>query len=389
LKRILAQSDLKNKIISNEIFGSTPPSLIVGESQYPKVNAGILLPPVAGDTTIYDSPKIWYQNRMSIEDVFQFRISLVNARKKFQISSAVNPDRELEMIQNIAASSTHLDTEVILKKKPRIAVYFDPHAPPYGPTGLLEKAVITENPKIDRKIDYVISDVDLKAQNAILDLYKHRYDVYQISKMLSVGLLGMKIQRKLVPTKWSITATDSIITNNLLKQVKSQQLISEYQLFEANYMGNYFEILLLPTSWMFEQIEMAVPGGVWMGKREEPIMMVDHEFYWGRKTYASNVAGAYYCSKLAVLEYLSSIKKQAGILIVREIRPEYYAPIGVWKVRECVRDAMKKKPLILNNLADAIKRIDKILIIKSHIWSKKSKIIDSVEHQRKIEEFIK
>lgn len=389
LKRILAQSDLKNRITSNEIFGSTPPSLIVGEYAYPKVNAGILLPPVTGNTSIYDSPKTWYQKRMSIEDVFQFRIALINARKKFQVSSAVNPDRDLEIIQEIAASSTSLDTEVKLKKKPKIAVYFDPHAPPYGPIGLLEKANITENPKIDRKVDYVISDLDLKAQNAVLDLYQHGYDVYQISKILSVGLLGMKIQRKLVPTKWSITATDSIIANKLLKEVKEHQLINEYRLFEANYMGNYFEILLLPTPWVFEQIEMAVPGGVWVGKREEPIIISDHEFYWGRKDYASNVAGAYYAAKLALLEYLSSIKKQAGVLIVREIRPEYYAPIGVWKIRECVRDAMRTKPLFFNNLIDAIERINEMLIIKSSIWSKKSKIIDLVEHQRKIEEYTK
>ncbi len=381
--------NIKRLITSKEIFGSTPPSILVGEAEYPKINAGILLPPETGDTSFFDAPKRWYQKRMSLEDVFQLRVSLVNARRKFPVSSAVNPDRNLEMIQDIAASSASLDTEVTLKKIPRMAIYFDPHAAPYGPTGLLEKAKLAENPKIDRKVDYIISDIDYKAQPAVLDLYKHGYDVYSISKIFSVGLLGVKIQRKLVPTKWSITATDSIVTNQLLKEVKQFSSISDYRVFENNYMGNYFEIILLPTSWMFEIVEMAVPGGPWTKEYHKPIIASDHEFYWGRKDYASNVAGAYYAGKLGVLEYLKKIRRQAGVLIIREIRPEYYASVGVWKIRETVRDAMQNKPLVFNIFEEAVQRIDAMMITKSQFWKSYSSIYDNIFHQKKLKEFVR
>lgn len=389
LKIVLANLQIKSLITSNEIFGSSPPAIVVGEDQYPNINAGILLPPETGDTMIFDAPKAWYQQRMGLEDIFQYRISLVNAKKRFENTSARNPDKYLGMIQEIAASSLSLDTEVTLKNKPRIALYFDPHAPPYGPTGLLEKARITENPKIERKVDYVTSDTDLKAVKGVNILYKEGYDVYHISKILSVGLLGLKIQRKLVPTKWSITATDSIIINNLLKEVKHYNLINEFRIYEGNYLGNYFEIILVPTQWMFEQIEMAVAGGPWTQGRKEPIITTDYEFYWGRKTYAENVAGGYYAAEVAVLDFLESIKRQAGVLIVREIRPEYYAPIGVWKVREIVRDALKKKPIIVENINEAIRRIDTLFMTKSSTWKKYSKILDSIYNQKKLSQFIK
>jgi len=387
LKRILLQYDLKSKITANDIFGATPPSIMVGEHAYPKVNVGILLTPERGDASIHDAPKIWYQLKMSIEDVFKLRLNLVNARKHFNVDLATKPDRYLDAMQQIAASSLSLDTEVKLTKKPLISLHFDPSSAPYGPVGTLEKVEITDNPKIDRRVDYIISDTDYKAETAMLDLYKHGYDVYNISKILSVGLLGVKIQRKLVPTKWSITAADSTIIKFLLHEVKENQQISEYQLYEANYMGNYFEILFIPTPWMFEVVEIAVPGAAWMQGRKAPIITSDHEFHWGRKTYAENVAGGYYAAELAVLEHLSSIKKQAGVLIVREIRPEYYAPIGVWKVRECVRDAMSKKPLVFNNLSEALKRIDSLFITKSDFWKRESKILEYIKNQKSLKQF--
>ena len=58
------------------------------------------------------------------------------------------------------------------------------------------------------------------------------------------------------------------------------------------------------------------------------------------------IAGAYFAAKLAVAEYLFKNQIQAGVMILREIRPEYAIPVGVWQVREGIREAMKNKPVI-------------------------------------------
>ena len=63
------------------------------------------------------------------------------------------------------------------------------------------------------------------------------------------------------------------------------------------------------------------------------------------------IAGAYFAAKLGILEYLTSFKKRkCSVLVFREIRPEYLVPLGVWQIREGVRDALRTKqnvPILL------------------------------------------
>jgi len=73
--------------------------------------------------------------------------------------------------------------------------------------------------------------------------------------------------------------------------------------------------------------------------------MTDYEGYGGRKIYASNTVGGYYAARLSALEYLKKIKKQASVLLLRFITGEYYAPLGVWVVREAVRKTLTEKAL--------------------------------------------
>ena len=44
-------------------------------------------------------------------------------------------------------------------------------------------------------------------------------------------------------------------------------------------------------------------------------------------------------SRLAVLEHLESVGRQAKCLVLREVSDDYWAPVGVWQIRESVRNA--------------------------------------------------
>jgi len=48
--------------------------------------------------------------------------------------------------------------------------------------------------------------------------------------------------------------------------------------------------------------------------------------------------------RLAVLEHLSKVHRQAKVFIFREAYPDYILPVGVWQVRENCRNAMKQTP---------------------------------------------
>jgi hypothetical protein len=243
----------------------------------------------------------------------------------------------------------------------------------------LLQARLIGNTKVERKVDYIVSDVDFKATNAVAQLYKLKIPTSRIQKMLSAGLLGVKIERKFVPTRWSITAVDDMLGKAIGQRVKDYQDLSEIRLFFNEYIGNQYFILLVPGAYQYELIEM------WniFGKQS---ISSDYEHYWGRKTYASVTAGAFYAGRLAAMEYLDKVKRQAAVLIVRNVTEEYSMPLGIWQLRESVRDAFNKTHEKFDSIANAVKKISEKFGDK---WVGESKLVKNLKDQRKIVQFLK
>jgi hypothetical protein len=98
------------------------------------------------------------------------------------------------------------------------------------------------------------------------------------------------------------------------------------------------------------------------------------------------IAGAYFAAKLGVLEYLAKNKIQSGVVILREIRPEYAIPVGVWQVREGVREAMKQKSLFADNFDDAILLASNKMSISKSEWLDNGNIL-KLMHQKTLSDF--
>jgi len=370
------------KAIENvkDFTGTSPPGLFVGRAFYPKIFVGILAPPQHQENAeILDFPEKWYEQKASIEDILNYRGQLIYSR--FKTSSVKRPSGKLtEVIQELTMSSKPTDVEIQLKKQPTFRFNVNFWTTPIGNPAPIVQARLTENPSVDRKVDYLVSDYDIKAQAAVNELYKHGIFVSKIEKIFSAGLLGVMIQRKFVPTRWSITAVDDIISKSLMERVKTYPELDEILLFSNEYLANHFEILLIPGSYQYEFIE------AWDLDKGYPTIASDYENYWGRETYADNTHGAFYAARLAVMGYLEKIKRQAIVLIVREIKPEYYAPVGVWKIRETVKDAFNKQPEKIETKDQAINRICQRMTIK-YKWIRKSQLLKNLRQQTKISQF--
>ena len=364
---------------AKSFIGTSPPSIFVGRAFYPKVYVGILSPPTQQPAAeVLDSPEKWYQNKSSIDQIVGYRGQLIYSRFRSNIHSF--KDKLLDITQELAMSKRQADVEIELKKNPKFEFSFDPWiVTPIGNPAPLLNAKLTENPSVDRKVDYLVSDADIKATNAVRELYLHSIPVSRIQKIFSAGLLGMKIERKLVPTRWSITAVDDIVGKILTGKIKDHQELGEIQLFSNEYIGNHYEILLLPGTYQYELVECWTSSG-----RTE--FYSDYEPFWGRKTYATNTHGAFYAGRLAVSEYLDKIKRQASVLIVREILPSYEIPLGIWQMRETVRGALGQPFERFDSVEKALKRIAERLSVKSR-WQFKSKLLKNLKEQKKISEF--
>ena len=106
--------------------------------------------------------------------------------------------------------------------------------------------------------------------------------------------------------------------------------------WQYSHLGNYYSVVMMPDSvWSFEMIES------WYAGDGKMAVGADYEDARGLDHYPS-IAGAYFSARLAVAEHLSRRRRKASALVLREIHPEYVMPVGVWQIREGVREAMKK-----------------------------------------------
>lgn len=388
---LVAKSEARFKVeksIQNKDFQGSSPSPFIGRFGYPYVNVGFLSPPEIKDNAWeYDAPRYWAQHDYTIKDVINFRSELINSNKKAFIKGQ---GKTLDIAQEIGMASAPVDLEVHLEDKPKFRVQTDSYMAPQGPNAKLKRAEITSNTKVHTKVDKVVSDTDLKARDALIYLQKHNFDETFLSKLLSVGTLGIKKNRKLVPTRWSITAADDTLGKNLIDEIKHYSE-SGHNLFFGSYLGNYYLILLFPDVWGYELFETYLPNVSWNVTKEIQYT-TDYEPYKGRKYYAENCAGGYYTVRLAVSEYLKRIKRQASVLAIRVITGEYAAPLGVWVTREATRKAMNNKPLDFSSkelmLEYARKLINQKFGCSIDKILKESLLLKELSQQKKLVNFI-
>ncbi len=371
--------------IEHNFSGSSPPDLFVGQYNYPYVYTGILAPAEhVHNANELSSPEHWFDKKLSISNILENRGRLIYSR--FTTNVKKQPGKLLNVMQEVSMSKQPCDIEFFLAKKPKTELSLSYRLAPIGNPAPLINARIESNPKIDNKVDYIVSDTDLKSVEAIKLLHQYKFDTSTIIKLLSAGLLGFKHQRKLVPSRWSVTAVDDTISKHLMNRIKDYKVINEFRVYNEEYLGNHYEILFLPKPWLFEVIEAKLPGSCW-NHDTIPYLVQDYEDNFRRKTYAANVSGAYYSCRLAVTEHLSNLKRQASVLVLREVSKDYYAPCGVGILRELVRSAMRKKPELFNTLESALNRISSRLKIPIHDFIQKSKLLEVIKKQKSLFDF--
>ena len=346
-----------------DISGFTPPSTIVGEANYPNVSLGVLFTNDQ-NAQAYDSPKYWVENKYDVKSIFLAKTLLVNARDRVNVKNVDSAFIQKAALATMAEKEVQLDMQISKVSQPNLDINeFSPHAI----AARLEKLSISDNVRIDRRIERVYYDKDLKATDGIGNLYSDKIDENKISRILSVG--GMGVKRKLVPTKWAITAVDDTIGKQFIEEIKTYRNGESYGVISGEFLGNRFTFIFIKGCWSFELLE------TWNRNASEVMFGDgDYELFQGRKEYVKNTAGAYYAIRLAVLEKLREMKSQFSVLCVREITPEYFAPLGVWVVREGARKALNGAVKTSDTLSSAMSSAKASMLFPSGVESR-SKLI--------------
>ncbi len=325
------------KLSMDTLEGASPPSVFVGRYGYPKVRLGPMIPPVHGNTTIYDKTEMWIGK--TLEEIANLRLSLVRGIMNVNVSDTTS--RYVENLQELAMSERPAESEATFEKKPLAdtelahELSLNTEAAPFGPAAPI-KTFKFSSLSTDKKIEYAFYDGDMHAKDAVVELYKKGIETSRIQRVFSVGMLGLKKNRKLVPTRWSITATDDIVSANIIRENEANESIDLFEVTQYSHIGNYYSVILIPDDiWSFEMIES------WYAGDGKMAIGADYEDARGLDHYPS-IAGAYFAARLAVAEHLAKRRRKAAALILREIHPEYVMPVGVWQIREGIREALKK-----------------------------------------------
>ena len=366
-------------IKGDELSGSSPPDIFIGSYGYPNVFISPMVPPLHGSTEVLSTPEMW--RGIDIPKIVEYRTLLVRGMYRSNVHN-VEKGKVEELIRDFALAEKNVDANIEFTRKPELRAVFDENSQPFGPTAPM-KNIETGNIISDKKLETAYSDTDMDATTAMLELYEKGVPVSKIQKALSAGLLGLGKNRKFVPTRWSITAVDDTISKNKINNAKEYESIDSILVYENVALDNRWIILMVPGSWSYELIEAWYPNTTWNMSSNEIAIYSSYEYFEGRRTYAE-IGGCYYAARLAVSELFERIKKQATTVILRETHPGYTLPVGVWNVREHVREALEKEPKRFDALTDAFSYIHTKLDIPIADWIKNSRILKDILNQRRL-----
>ncbi|MGC8571951.1 MAG: Nre family DNA repair protein [Candidatus Micrarchaeia archaeon] len=365
-----------------ELSGTSPTDIFIGRYNYPNVYVGPLVPPEFGDTSALGTPERWRD--FSIEKIVEFRSKLVRGMYPVKATD-VDKNKIVQQIQELAMAEKFENTSMNFTGKPIVKLELKDEVQPFGPSVYMKNLEIP-NIKAEKHIEKMSLDYDAKASTALTELYNKNIEISKIQRAFSAGLFGMRDKRRLIPTRWSITAVDDTLSKYNLNEVKSYDCIDSIYTFFNTSLDNRWLIFFVPGNWQYESMEAWWPKTIWNENGSSISIYSSYESYYGRKTYAE-IGGCYYAARLAVTEKLKQLKRQAVVIILREVHEGYTMPVGVWNVREHVRETLSNNPIILHSIDEMLSIIKEKLSISPEEWIKNGRLLANLYKQKRLSLF--
>jgi hypothetical protein len=294
----------------------------------------------------------------------------------------------MESMQELAMADKSANAEAVFERRPIEGIeelqdhIADLGNAPFGLIAPLKSFKTSSSLSTDHRVERAYYDKDLRASEAILQLYHQGIEVSRIQRILSMGMLGLPKKRRLVPTRWSVSATDEVISSNLVAQLESCPTINSFEVYKFSHIGNDYSIILLPNEvWSFEMQEawFDTNGNLAMGSDFENANGIDHY---------PTIAGAYFAAKLGIAEHFFNRGRKGAGFVLREIHAEYVIPVGVWQIREGVREALKRKVTQFDTFEKALHFACIESSVSVREWLRNSQMQTNRTHQKQITEFI-
>ncbi len=368
-------------------FGSAP---IVGEKNYPFL-ATHNISNEDKKTSFFETGKLV---KKSYNEILPLKAkSILGSTQKNYIKKP--KARIVEELRDIYKSKTAIEMQSSFEKELSFnKILSSKVAGVMGSQNELTKLEAQENTKTSWKIEKFTQN-DIKAREAIISLYEKGVSEHQIINLLALGSFGIEINRKLVPTKWAISAYDQTIDNYLYKKIQNYSAINQYEIYQDTDKGNDFIIILLPDTYSAEIVETWDLNATEVLSDKDRQETINHNNIIIEQDYVGHnnklgypepqCAGGYWATKSPINRFLDKRKKQASYISIRFI-DNYEIPLGVVFVRECARKALENcifKSSSQREVEDFLKQYSP----RHHYHFINSKLLKEQKVQKKITSF--
>jgi hypothetical protein len=183
------------------------------------------------------------------------RFRLVRGKYRIDAKDFRKAGRIVDSVQELALTAKPVDVETNFANKPKGRPVLDDAVQPFGPSARIEDMTVG-NGRFERSLERSFYDTDMRATDAVIASYRSGTRVTEIEKAFSVSTMGTDRNRRFVPTRWSITAVDDIISKDLAERVKRYETIDKYRVYFWNQLDNRWAIVMMPCSWRFGRIQV-------------------------------------------------------------------------------------------------------------------------------------
>ncbi|MCK5239576.1 MAG: hypothetical protein KAR33_08525, partial [Candidatus Thorarchaeota archaeon] len=260
---VTTQQQLGDIERSGDLTIFSPPGITVETAKYPILMSGILASTQPTEfLSIYDHPTAW--RGLDREAIFSMRRNLY----RFLIPTdarTLNPQHAIETLQTIALSVSPVVLGVEASTLPPRRLHTLGGQLPASPSVIVKSIEILSDPEISR-VAQKITEKDIPASEAIVQLFDYDYALEQISRFIAIGLLGKIGNRRLVPMKNAFrVAIDAFIDNTILN-LSDMPMSSELRLHQTDLYGDSFIVVSCPGEPRVDYLHIEMkPDGITKG----------------------------------------------------------------------------------------------------------------------------
>ena len=319
--------------------------------------------------SIFDHPEAW--RGLDRKAVLRMRQQLY----RFVLpadAKEMTPHSLVEVLQTVALSVSPVVLEVDSPHLPRAELKGVGGQCPMGPLIECKSLDIVSSPEISR-VAKRICDKDVLSADSVWQLLDYDYTLDQVSRMMSVGLLGRLSRRRLVPLRSAYKAViDSYLTRAIMNLIELP-FLSSIELHASSFYGDSFTILLRPGEPRVDYLRLESFNG----------LNTLRTSFDGIDTQATDPKTSFYADNARFAAYRSMInnRESSHVVIFHQCRDPRNLILGPWMARAGVRYALEGDGVALDNMQNAINVLNSFLKPKLDYWALDSPLLSRLHEE--------